>query len=170
MRTRNAKKPSAPITAAQFETAMANYAAAELREQEINKAVEEEVNDLLDKYKDELACIAQGKAAAFETVQFYCIANKDILFSRRRSIGTPHAIAGFRLGTPRLKIAKENTWNDVLHELKEKLPGYIRTTEEPAKDLLLADRHKEQVAPVLVALGIQVVQDELFYIETKKAA
>jgi hypothetical protein len=54
--------------------------------------------------------------------------------------------------------------------LKEKLPAYIRTVEEPAKDLLLADRLKENVAPILVEIGVQAVQDELFYIETKKAA
>ena len=97
-------------------------------------------------------------------------ANKKILFGKRRSIGTPHGIAGYRLGTPRLKIIKGTTWGMIIDMLKQKLPGYIRTVEEPAKDLLLADRNKENVAPVLMELGVQVVQDELFYIETKKAA
>jgi hypothetical protein len=36
--------------------------------------------------------------------------------------------------------------------------------------MLLADRHKEQVAITLQEIGVQVVQDELFYIETKHAA
>ena len=134
------------------------------------KRIEADVNEVLEKYEDELLTLAQGKTIAFELVQSYCIANKEQLFSKRRSIGTMHGVAGFRLGTPRLKTVKVTNWNKLLAELKEKLPAYIRTIEEPAKDLLLADRNKENVAPVLVKMGIQAVQDELFYIETKKAA
>ena len=115
-------------------------------------------------------CLAQTKTIAFETVQSYCLEHKDILFEKRRSIGTMHGIAGFRLGTPRLKTAKGSDWKKVLHVLKEQLPGYVRITEEPAKDLLLADRYKESVAPLLMQIGVQVVQDELFFIESKKAA
>lgn len=170
MKTRNAKTRKTNITPAQFEEAMARYAAAERREAEINKAVEAEVNDILKNYEDELACLAQGKSRAFDIVQSYCLNNKEAFFDKRRSIGTIDAIAGFRLGTPRLKTTKGANWNKVLQELKEKLPEYVRTVEEPAKDLLLADRHTERVAPVLVQIGVHVVQDELFYIESKKAA
>jgi hypothetical protein len=74
------------------------------------------------------------------------------------------------LGTPRLKTLKGEKWDKVLQKLQEKLPAYVRTVQEPAKDLLIADRHKESVAPLLIQIGLQVVQDELFYIETKKAA
>ncbi len=170
MKTRNAKKTGAGITEGQFEEAMERYASAGRREAEINKSIEEEVNDVLQKYEDELTCLSQGKCRAFEIVQNYCTNNKDNLFAKRRSIGTLHAVAGFRLGTPRLKLAKGTNWAKVVAELKSKLPAYVRTIDEPAKDLLLADRQKENVVPVLVSLGIEVVQDELFYIEPKKAA
>ena len=170
MKTRNAKNRSVVISAAEFELAMAKYAASEKREAEINKAVETEVNELLQKYQVELAGLAESKTFAFDTVQAYCINNKEALFRRHRSIRTMHAVAGFRLGTPRLKTARDVNWDKVLVELKEKLPAYVRTVDEPAKDLLLADRHKEHVAPLLMKIGVQVVQDELFYIETKKAA
>jgi phage host-nuclease inhibitor protein Gam len=149
---------------------MERYASAERREAEINKNIEEEVNEVLLRYEDELTCLAQGKGMAFEIVQSYCLGNKQALFGKRRTIGTLHGIAGFRLGTPRLKTVKGNNWNKALVQLKEKLPAYVRTVDEPAKDLLLADRQKENVAPVLVQIGIEVVQDELFYIESKKAA
>jgi len=170
MKTRNAKKLSKNITPDQFGEAMASFAAIEHREEEIGKTVETEVNELLEKYRHELDALAQGKADAVDTIQSYCTSNKPTLFAKRRSIGTRHAIAGFRLGTPRLKTAKNTTWELMLPALKEKLPAYVRQAEEPAKDQLLADRHKEHVAPVLVELGIQVVQEEHFYIEAKKAA
>ena len=81
-----------------------------------------------------------------------------------------HGVAGFRLGTPALRLHKGANWSKVLAALKEKLPEYVRTTEEPAKALLLASRNTEKVAPVLMELGLQVVQEDLFYIETGKAA
>ena len=170
MKTRNTINIKTMISPARFEEAMAQYAEAERREAEINSQIEGEVNELLDKYRDELACIAQGRQIAFDTVHAYCLDNKESLFGRRRSIATLHGIAGFRLGTPRLKLEKNSSWINVLATLREKLPGYVRTTEEPARDLLLTHRHREEVAPVLVEMGVHIVQDELFYIEAKKAA
>ena len=170
MESQNTKKPATEITPAQFEEAMERYAAAGLRGLEINKAIEAEVNEIMEKYEHELHYTSLSRNAAFETMKAYCILNKSTLFGRKRSIGTPHGIAGFRLGTPRLKTTKGASWEKVVKKLKDKLPQYIRTTEEPAKDLLLADRHKETVAPVLMEIGVQVVQDDLFYIETPKAA
>jgi len=170
MKTKNTKTQAADISPRQFEEAMERYAAAEQREQEINSDIEIEVNDILHRYEDELSTLSQGKSMAFEVVHAYCLNNKPALFSKRRSIGTVHGIAGFRLGTPRLKTMRGSNWNHVLAALKEKLPQYVRANEEPAKDMLLADRHKAHVAPLLEEIGIQVVQDELFYIETKKAA
>lgn len=170
MKTRNAKKQKEEITNDAFENAVAMYAQAEKRELEINQIINIEVNELMSQFEGELKLLQQGKQNAFEIAQNYCVNNKSKLFSKRRSIGCTHGIAGFRLGTPRLRTAKGNSWNDVVVQLKEKLPEYIRTTEEPAKDLLLADRYKESVAPVLVELGIYIVQDELFYLEAKKAA
>jgi phage host-nuclease inhibitor protein Gam len=170
MKTRNQKKSAININIAQFEEAMARYAEAEHREAEINISIEAAVNELMTGYEDELTCLAQGKNLAFGIIQAYCINNKESLFANRRSIGTLYGKAGFRLGTPRLKTTKGSTWKKVLDELKTTLPDYVRTTEEPAKDMLLADRHKEHVATRLIALGIEVVQDELFYIEAGKAA
>ena len=165
-----AQRPIRGITKAQFEKAMECYAVAVRKEEQLQRQVEEEVNEVQEKYSDEFLSVAQAKHIAFEVVESYCIENKKKLFGRSRSIGTIFAIAGFRLGTPQLRTMKGSDWKKVLKELKAKLPGYVRKNEEPAKDLLLADRYTEHVAPLLVEMGIQVVQDELFYIETKKAA
>lgn len=170
MKTRNAKKTKQEITTVQFEAAMKQYANAEQRETAISRRIESEITNMTMQYKDELGTIAKDKQDAFDIVQSYCVNNKEHLFVRRRSLSTVHGIAGFRLGTPRLILAKGTNWNTVLDCLKERSPDHVRRTEEPAKDLLLADRHKEHVAPLLRELGVHVIQDELFYIETKKAA
>jgi phage host-nuclease inhibitor protein Gam len=170
MKTGTTGKTHAGVTAEQFETAMAHYADATLREVAINRLIDQEMDELNEKYKDERACLVQTRDTSFGIVQAYCVDNKATLFNRRRSIGTVHGVAGFRLGTPRLRTMKGKSWDKIVMGLKERLPAYVRTTDEPAKDLLLADRNKEHVAPVLAELGLQVVQDELFYIEAKKAA
>lgn len=170
MKSRNAGKRKMDVTVVQFEAAMEKYASTETREIEIGRKIEQEVNNVMAKYEEELTTLADKKSEAFEAVQSYCQNNKETLFSKRRSIGTLHGVAGFRLGTPRLQTRNGVTWDKVLISLKEKLPAYVRTVEEPAKSLLLADRNKENVAPVLFGLGLLIVQDELFYIETKKAA
>lgn len=171
MKTKNKPLPTTTlITETQFNEAMARYAQAEQSEAELNKTIETEVNDLLLRYEDQLHCLAQAKAAAFDTAHTYCLQRKQQLFARRRSIGTMHAIAGFRLGTPRLRPLKGTNWPQVVEALHQHLPAYVRTIQEPAKDLLLAHRHHQAVAPVLVKVGVQIVQDELFYIESKKAA
>ena len=86
-----------------------------------------------------------------------------------------HCIIGFRTGTPKLKTLKGFTWASVLELAKEFLPGYVRTSEEVAKDRLLADRDAKltidgaEVPMVerMAKCGVQVVQDEAFYVEPK---
>ena len=74
---------------------------------------------------------------------------------------------GFRTGTPKLKTLKGFTWPSVVNLLKEFLPDYVRTTDEAAKDRLLADREVEEVRELFPRVGITVVQDETFYVEPK---
>jgi len=44
----------------------------------------------------------------------------------------------------------------------------VRTTEEPAKDRLLADRDVPEIFTQFQKLGITVDQDETFFVEPKK--
>ena len=90
-----------------------------------------------------------------------------------------HGVIGFRTGTPKLKLLKGFTWASALQLVKKFLPGYVRQTEEVAKDKLLADRELSEVSfgdavktlkPMKEAMddcGIQVVQDETFFVEPK---
>jgi phage host-nuclease inhibitor protein Gam len=169
MNTNNEQTQPA-ITPIQFEQAMEQYAAAERREQELNEAMTAQVGEVMRPCQSELAFLGQARQAAFATARAFCEQNKASLFKSRRSIGTLHGIAGFRLGTPRLKTADDTDWKQVLAILKEQLPDYVRTTEEPARDMLLTHRHKEQVAPVLLQAGVHVVQQDIFYIDSSRAA
>ena len=170
MTPRNSLRTNKEITPAQFQQAMARYAQAGLRGLEINKAIEQEVNQVMERYEHQLQCNAHARSTTYSTVQAYCTANKQTLFAKRRSMGTPHGVVGFRLGTPRLALTAGNSWETIVQKLSTLLPAYIRNTQQPAKDMLLAHRHKEPVARAMQDAGIRVIQEEQFYIDTKNAA
>jgi phage host-nuclease inhibitor protein Gam len=158
------------ITPARFQEAMARYAQAGLRGLEINKAIEAEINEVMERYEHQRQCNDHIRTTAYATIRSYCTDNKKLLFGKRRKMGTPYGVVGFRLASPRLRIPKNTPWSIIKEQLKKLLPEYVRTVEEPAKDMLLANRNKETVARALMQMNIEVVQEELFYIDTKQAA
>ena len=56
----------------------------------------------------------------------------------------------------------------MLELLRQFNPAYVRTTEEIAKDKLLADRDEEEMPELMQKVGIKVEQDETFFVEPKK--
>ncbi len=110
----------------------------------------------------------------------YAIENQTELFAKKKSLEMAHGVMGFRTGTPKLKTLKGFTWASALQLTKEFLPGYVRLTEELAKDKMLADREAmvttdedplgagKSMIEMMAKCGIQVVQDETFYVEPKR--
>jgi phage host-nuclease inhibitor protein Gam len=156
------------ITSEQMETAFAEYAAADARLQKINAQMDVQMTTIRERYSPDISKLTEQKDKAFEIVQAFAVENKDDLFSKKKSMDGAHGTFGFRTGTPKLKTLKGFTWGAVLNLLKEFLPSYVRVSEEPAKDKLLADREVEDVAENLAKCGISVAQDETFFIELKK--
>ena len=155
------------ITQAQMETAFGEYAAADARTCKINATIDVEMTRIRDKYAYELSKLAETKESAFEIVQTYALENPAV-FGKKKSAENAHGTFGFRTGTPKLKTLKGYTWAAVTNLLKQFLPAYVRTAEEPAKDKLLADRENEDVSALFPKVGIEVSQDEAFFIELKK--
>lgn len=156
-----------PKSMEEVEKFMSEYAEADARMAKITATMDEQITKIRDKYADELQVLAETKEAAFAAIQIYAESNME-KFEGKKSIDLTHGRIGFRTGTPKLKLRKKFTWGAVTEMLKELLPAYVRTVEEPAKDKLLADRDKEEVFTAMPKCGIEVVQDESFYIELKK--
>lgn len=156
------------ISESQMNEALTAYAKADASIVKINADLDVKFTKLRDEKADELAKLEAEKSEAFDLVQAFALENKETQFSKKKSLELSHGVIGFRIGTPKLKNKKGFTWAAVTNLLKEFLPGYIRTVDEPAKDKLLADRNDEAVAPLLEKVGVEVVQDEAFYIELKK--
>ncbi|MCM0315920.1 host-nuclease inhibitor Gam family protein [Bacteroides fragilis] len=156
------------VTREQAEQAFAEFAAADAKFQNLTSKMDLEITQIREKYADRLAELGEAKARSFDVMQSFAVENKEELFARRKSMESAHGVFGFRTGTPKLKNLRGFTWAAVTNLVKELLPDYIRVSEELAKDRLLADREKTEVAELFPRIGVQVVQDETFYVEPKK--
>ena len=156
------------VTSEAMETAFGEYAVADAKLTKINATIDVAVTNIREKYADEIGRLNEVKEKAFDVMQAFALANKDELFSKKKSLESVHGVIGFRLGTPKLKTLKGFTWGAVVNLLKEFLPGYVRTTEEANKEKLISDRDDEVVSARFSKVGIVVVQDETFFVEPKK--
>ena len=164
--------------------AFATYAKSDAQILKINAEIELQCAKIREKYADKLATLGTEKDNAFDVLQSFATENQAELFTKKKSLDMAHGTIGFRTGTPKLKTLKGFTWASALQLAKKFLPmTYIRQTEDIAKDKLLADRDLKEVAvydtptgdprevtmrEAMASCGIQVTQDETFYVEPKK--
>ena len=156
------------VTREEMESAFGAYAVADARLEKINATIDVRCTKIRDGYAEEISTLNDVKDRNFDILQAYALEQKDVLFTKKKSLESTHGVIGFRTGNPKLKTLKGFTWGAVLNLLKEFLPGYVRMIEEPAKDRLLVDRDVKSVSCLFPRVGITVVQDETFYVEPKK--
>ena len=179
MATRQKKTLIQGITAEQANDAFASYAKADAQINKINADIELQCAKIREKRSDELTRLSDEREKAFDTLQAYAVENQAELFTKKKSLEMAHGTIGFRTGTPKLKTLKGFTWASALNLVREFLPSFIRTTEEIAKDKLLADRDSRYYegaddtvgVPMMEQMakcGIMVTQDETFFVEPKK--
>lgn len=184
MATRKKKVIITGVSREAADEAFATYAKNDAQLQKINADIELQCAKYREKYADKIATLSEERDKAFDTLQAFATENQAELFSKKKSLDMAHGVIGFRTGTPKLKTLKGFTWASALELAKRFLPmTYIRQTEEISKDRLLADRDLEMVAvydtatgdpreltmrEAMATCGIQVVQDEAFYVEPKK--
>ena len=156
------------VTVEEMNQAFAAFAKSDAEIAEINAQMDAQFTEIRKKNADRLAELKKQKDGAFDTMQVFATENKENLFSKKKSMDTTHGVLGFRIGNPKLKTLKGFTWAAVLTLVKAIKPAYVRTSEEVAKDLLIADRNKKGMSDIFEKIGITVVQDETFFVEPKK--
>jgi phage host-nuclease inhibitor protein Gam len=182
MATRKKKVIITGVSREAADEAFATYAKSDAQLQKINADIELQCAKFREKYADRIATLSEERDKAFDTLQAFATENQAELFSKKKSLDMAHGVIGFRTGTPKLKTLKGFTWASALQLVKRFLPDYIRQTEEIAKDKMLADRDgnvamavsdspsfvEVPIRKAMTECGIQVVQDETFYVEPKK--
>lgn len=183
MATRQKKTVISGVTREAADVAFATFAKADASINKIQAEIELQCAKIREKRQADLTRLTAERDAAFETLQSFATENQAELFAKKKSLEMAHGVIGFRTGTPKLKTLKGFTWASALELVKTFLPSYLRQTEEIAKDRLLADRDLEDVSVIddtlgitktqlpmskaMAKCGIQVVQDETFFVEPK---
>ena len=146
----------------QFAEASSHIKALEAEEElqmlALRKAFEEKSRDLIEQ-----------RQTAIEKLEAFGLQNRDELFSEKRSMELMHGVIGFRTGTPKVSKPRATTWNKVIEALSENQSEFLRTKKEVDKDKILANRTNQELMSQLNQLGIQVVQEETFFISLKES-
>jgi len=157
-----------PLNQNEADRVLARYATAHAKREEINAEIDQKLTEIREQYAGDLAELTEVVNDNFKKLQMYYEVKPE-LFKKRKSIETAHGLVGFRTGTPKLKTLKGYTWAAVLKLLQAKQAiNYLRTKVEPAKDLLLANREQPEVITLMSEVGIEVVQDDTFFVDLKK--
>ena len=98
------------VTSEQMESAFSIYATADAKLAKINAMMDEQITRIREKYSDEIATLSDLRDKNFEVVQIYAQENRDVIFSKKKSLEAAHGTYGFRTGTPKLKTLKGFTW------------------------------------------------------------
>lgn len=146
---------------------VADVAKLMLRERDLKNRMDKELKAVRDRYDERLEQIAGEIELRTELCADYCGAHPDLFPKDRKSVDLVHAVIGFRSGTPKVKLLKGWKWAAVLAALKEHLASYVRAIEEPDKEKMIANRAHEGIAKMLARCGVEVANDESFFIEPK---
>ncbi|MBL0144895.1 MAG: host-nuclease inhibitor Gam family protein [Chitinophagaceae bacterium] len=158
--TRVSKKLITEVNRETAEEAFADYNRATAQLQIIEGKMNAEITTVKEKHEPKINSLQEQKDECFELMQVYAESNPE-LFGNKKSVEWTHGKFGFRTGTPKLQTRKGFKWPAVLELVKEKLTGYVRVKEDLDKEKLLANRNDID----LKAVGVEVVQDESFFME-----
>jgi phage host-nuclease inhibitor protein Gam len=150
----------------QTEKVMALYATAKAKSDKITATMDEAIVKIREKHAADLQEAKEVMDSTFDQIQMYAETHTEH-FQKKKSFIMSQGTIGFRTGTPKLKTLKGFTWAATLNLLKANDASYVKTVEQPMKDKLIADRETDAVKLLMPKIGLEVVQDETFYIDLK---
>lgn len=137
-------------------------------EAQTKASMDQRITEIRSEYETQLGEAAEEMETLVQSVRQWAEANQSE-FAGKKSLDLVHGVIGFRTGTPKLKTRKGWTWDKVLENLialGRPVADFIRTKKEVDKEAILAARDNMTPAD-LRNLGVDIVQDESFYVEPK---
>lgn len=124
------------------------------------KRIEDEHAERITEITDELQAMVQQLQAWSD--------RHRAEFGDRKSMILTHGEMGWRMSPPALQTLKKVTWKEVLKRLGAlKFRRFIRIKPEVAKDVILTHRDKLAARGLLAKIGVEVVQEDVFFVEPK---
>jgi len=134
----------------------------------INSEVDQAIVLLKSERADELLDLKSKQEKAYSALEDFATKNQDILFYDKKSLSAQNGTFGFRMGKPKFTLMPNFSWPAVTSMMKVLLPDYIRTTYEIAKNKLMEDRELSEVSKHFSTLGLNIVQEENFFVDLNK--
>jgi phage host-nuclease inhibitor protein Gam len=164
----NRSKSTLPViqTREEMESLIGEIAVLKSSQRLLTVAMDEQLQSVRGQYEPQLAVQNEVLEQKMEQARAWSEANCQA-FGAVRSIETLHGSVGWRTAGPALRTLTGWTWDRVKETLKTMgASGYIRVKEEVNKQNLISDR--ESIGPEkLREIGLRVVQEETFFVETK---
>lgn len=163
------KPVSKKVSEAQYDQALKDYQTSFNKHMKLSADKATDVQKVTDKYADKLKAEEESISTAYATVMDYCEQNRDKVFGDEKSIKTPIATLGFRLGKPSISI-KEDVDAKALPGLfvKKGLAEYLVTKQDLDKNKIIAAREDSKFTKKLEGMGLTIGQEESFYITLNK--
>ena len=157
------------ITRARAEQIAGEIAMLQLNRNQQTLEMDRQITQIREMYETGFDAVdkeIQDKTALLET---WAAANPDEFPKNRKSIDMVHAVIGYRTGMPKLKTLIKWTWAKVLDAiLAEKLDKYTTVKIAVDKDAIISEHNQLLITnATLKPLGLEVVQDETFFVEPK---
>lgn len=168
MAKRQKTKALPELNKQQAEQALAEFALTDALLCKLTAEMDEEIHEIREKYSKQTESYQERHTELQEMLQAFAEKNKDAYFSKKRSLSMQHGMIGFRKGTPKAKTKKGFTWAAVLELCRTLAPDFIRTKEEVAKEMMIAQREDEKKMEIIDKVGVLICNDESFFIELKK--
>ena len=152
-----------------LDSSMSDLCKFELKNDELTNEMNERIQALRAKYSDRLEALSTKSKEMRVAIIAYARANRQTLFPlNRKSLRLTNGVVGYRQGRASLQLQEGNTWDDVLEALQEaKAKDYIRIKFEVNRSLLLSRSDDPKVAKLISRVGLQVISEEQYYVETK---
>ena len=161
------KTPDTPQTLDDVERLLGELALKDARRRALTAKMDEQLKAIRDRYAADLDALDADQKALEEEIASWAELHKEA-FGDKRSIVLTHGAIGWRLGNPAIRLRPRVKAEQALQMVKDRLPQYVRTTEELDKaGLLAAVAGKALDAEALAACGLRVTQTERFFCEPK---
>lgn len=145
----------------------AEYASLDNQIETITVKMDMEMNAIRDKHLGEISKLRELHQDKFDLLEHFAATNKD-LFKKSKTMFFNHGKLGFRIGTPKLKPLPGFTFKKILGILKFGFNEFLVTSQAIDKEKLITGRNDEDIKKLFPIMGVEIVQDEIFFVEPKK--
>jgi phage host-nuclease inhibitor protein Gam len=162
------KIPTTIITRSRAEELLGEIAALTIERRDLENILDQTIADARTSFEQSAGPLKKAIEDKTALLATWAQNAPDEFPKGLKSIKLTHGVVGFRTGTPKLKTLAKWTWDRVLENIKAlpSLKGFLRVKEEVNKDAILSAYSEERLFPQdLRTLGVQVVQDEAFFVE-----